>query len=158
MSGTSSRSYTRELTPRVRMHLASIEAVKSAVASNLGMSMGFDALWGYDPLVLRRYAELLFASQNFDADYASQYLAFRQVAPGIFRDIFQMTPFDPKVQRRDDEPGSNSGEGVRASSTVGKSGKAGDDGKPTGAPGTVVGSDTVDGWNSQTVSPPTRKQ
>jgi hypothetical protein len=80
------------------------------------------------------------------------------LAPGIFRDIFQMTPFDPKVQRRDDEPGSNSGEGVRASSTVGKSGKAGDDGKPTGAPGTVVGSDTVDGWNSQTVSPPTRKQ
>jgi hypothetical protein len=31
-------------------------------------------------------------------------------------------------------------------------------GRPTGAPGTVVGSDTVDGWNSQTVSPPTRKQ
>ena len=53
--------------------------------SNLGMSMGFDALWGYDPLVPRRYAELLFASQNFDADYASQYLAFRQAAPGIFR-------------------------------------------------------------------------
>ena len=53
--------------------------------SNLGMSMGFDGLWGYDPLVLRRYAELLFASQNFDADYASQYLAFRQAAPGIFR-------------------------------------------------------------------------
>jgi hypothetical protein len=53
--------------------------------SNLGMSMRFDALWGYDPLVLRRYAELLFASQNFDADYASQYLSFRQVAPGIFR-------------------------------------------------------------------------
>jgi hypothetical protein len=53
--------------------------------SNVGMSMGFDALWGYDPLVLRRYAELLFASQNFDWDYASQYLSFRQVAPGVFR-------------------------------------------------------------------------
>jgi hypothetical protein len=77
------------------------------------------------------------------------------LAPGIFRDIFQMTPFDPKVQRRDGDTGSNSGEGVRASSTIGK---AGDAGKPTGAPGTVVGSDTVDGWNSQTVSPPTRKQ
>ena len=53
--------------------------------SNLGMSMGFDALWGYDPLVLRRYAELLFASQNYDWEFASQYLSFRQVAPGIFR-------------------------------------------------------------------------
>ena len=28
------------------------------------------------------------------------------LAPGIFRDIFQMTPFDPKVQRRDEGPGA----------------------------------------------------
>jgi hypothetical protein len=79
------------------------------------------------------------------------------LAPGIFRDIFQMTPFDPKVQRRDGDQGDASDEGVRSSSTT-IGGKPGDAGKPSGAPGTVVGSDTVDGWNSQTVSPPTRKQ
>lgn len=79
------------------------------------------------------------------------------LAPGIFRDIFQMTPFDPKVQRRDGDQGDAGDEGVRSSSTT-IGGKPGDAGKPSGAPGTVVGSDTVDGWNSQTVSPPTRKQ
>lgn len=78
------------------------------------------------------------------------------LAPGIFRDIFQMTPFDPKVQRRDDEGASNSDENVRASSTT--IGSPADVGEPTAAPGTMVGSDTVDGWSSQTVSPPTRKQ
>jgi hypothetical protein len=77
------------------------------------------------------------------------------LAPGIFRDIFQMTPFDPKVQRRD-ETGNISDEGARASSTT--IGNPGDVGEPTQAPGTVVGADTIDGWSSQTVSPPTRKQ
>ena len=31
------------------------------------------------------------------------------LAPGIFRDIFQMTPFDPKVQRRDEGPADAGG-------------------------------------------------
>jgi hypothetical protein len=77
------------------------------------------------------------------------------LAPGIFRDIFQMTPFDPKVQRRDDDTGSAGEEKVRASSTT--IGSPADAGEPTDAPGTVVGSDTIDGWSSQT-SPPTRKR
>ena len=71
------------------------------------------------------------------------------LAPGIFRDIFQMTPFDPKVQRRDDGPGDAGGGSVRASSTAVE---------PTQAPGTVVGSDTVDGWSSETNSPKKRKE
>lgn len=76
------------------------------------------------------------------------------LAPGIFRDIFQMTPFNPKVRRRDDDapPGDAS---VRASSTnVGSTSV----GEPTIAPGTMVGSDTIDGWSSQTVAPPIRKR
>jgi hypothetical protein len=58
----------------------------AAQFSNLGMSMGFDGIWGYDPLVLRRYAELLFASQE-NTDEPAQYLSFRQLAPGVFRTI-----------------------------------------------------------------------
>ena len=75
------------------------------------------------------------------------------LAPGIFRDIFQMTPFDPKVQRRDDASTGGSDESVRASST-----SAVDPGEPTDAPGTVVGSDTIDGWSSETSSPKRKKQ
>ena len=73
------------------------------------------------------------------------------LAPGIFRDIFQMTPFNPKVQRRDSGGGliNDSEDSVRASSTAVE---------PTEAPGTVVGVDTIDGWSSQTTSPPTRKR
>jgi hypothetical protein len=71
------------------------------------------------------------------------------LAPGIFRDIFQMTPFDPKVQRRDDGPAETGDGNVRSSSTAAE---------PTQAPGTVVGSDTIDGWSSETNSPKRRKQ
>lgn len=76
------------------------------------------------------------------------------LAPGIFRDIFQMTPFDPKVQRRDEDAASADEEAVRASSTIGN---PGDVGEPA-APGTVIGNETIDGWSSQTVSPPTKKR
>lgn len=76
------------------------------------------------------------------------------LAPGIFRDIFQMTPFDPKVQRRDDDATGTTDEAVRASSTIGKPGDVGE----AAAPGTVVGNETIDGWSSQTVSPPTKKR
>jgi hypothetical protein len=71
------------------------------------------------------------------------------LAPGIFRDIFQMTPFDPKVQRRDDRPAETGDASVRSSSTAVES---------TQAPGTVVGADTIDGWSSETNSPKRRKQ
>ncbi|MDP1639922.1 MAG: DUF3971 domain-containing protein, partial [Hyphomicrobium sp.] len=71
------------------------------------------------------------------------------LAPGIFRDIFQMTPFDPKVQRRDEGQGADAADKVRNSSTAVE---------PTAAPDTIIGSDTVDGWNSQTNSPKQSKQ
>jgi hypothetical protein len=74
------------------------------------------------------------------------------LAPGIFRDIFQMTPFDPKVLKRGDGMPEGSEESARASSTT-----VIDAGEPTDAPGTVVG-ETIDGWSSQTTSPPTRKR
>jgi AsmA-like C-terminal region/Protein of unknown function len=72
------------------------------------------------------------------------------LAPGIFRDIFQMTPFNPTIQRRgDDSPAA--ADDIRASST--SIGSPAAPGERTQAPGTVVGSDTIDGWSSQTSSP-----
>jgi hypothetical protein len=38
-------------------------------------------LWGYDPLPLKRYAELMCASQGVNPDMAGQYLSFRQNSP-----------------------------------------------------------------------------
>jgi hypothetical protein len=73
------------------------------------------------------------------------------LAPGIFREIFQMTNPNPKVLRRDEEsPTQASDDGVRSSGTTA--------GAPKPKPGTKVGSDTVDGWSSQTIESPVRKQ
>ncbi|MEI9902009.1 MAG: hypothetical protein WDN31_20040 [Hyphomicrobium sp.] len=43
---------------------------------------------------------------------------------------------------------------MRASSTIGTPADVGE----ASAPGTIVGGDTIDGWSSQTVSPPTKKR
>ncbi|HWP41324.1 MAG TPA: hypothetical protein VNL70_10400, partial [Tepidisphaeraceae bacterium] len=53
--------------------------------ANVGMAAGFQNLAGYDPGVLRRYAELIFASQGEDPERATQYLPFKHVHPGLFR-------------------------------------------------------------------------
>ncbi len=75
------------------------------------------------------------------------------LAPGIFREIFQMTNPNPKVQRRDDAPAPPQEEGVRSSSTT-----SGAPARPSGEKsGTQVGSDTIDGWNSQTIENPVKK-
>ncbi len=42
------------------------------------MSYGMYDLWGYDPGVLRRYGQLMWASQDADPDQATQYLPFRK--------------------------------------------------------------------------------
>ena len=71
------------------------------------------------------------------------------LAPGIFREIFQMTNPNPKVQRRDEAPTPSSDEAVRNSSTT--------LGHAEAKSGTQVGSDTIDGWNSQTIESPVKK-
>ena len=43
---------------------------------NFAMWLGYDAVWGYDPGVLKRYAELVAQSQGINPDNASQYLQF----------------------------------------------------------------------------------
>jgi hypothetical protein len=61
------------------------------------------------------------------------------LAPGIFREIFQMTPFDPKVQRRDEAPTPAAEQSLRPAKTPRAKTQPAED--PTG---------TIDGWNSQT--------
>lgn len=64
--------------------------------ANLGMSVGFDNLAGYDPGVFKRYAELIFASQGEDAAKANQYLPFRRPVRSVFRMLrVGLVCFDP---------------------------------------------------------------
>ena len=44
---------------------------------NAAMSIGTYDMWGYDPGVLRRYAQLISASQGAPPDLATQYIRFR---------------------------------------------------------------------------------
>jgi hypothetical protein len=59
--------------------------VQSMIFCNTGMYAGYQNINGYDPGVLKRYAELIYASQNMNPSAATQDLAFNQVVLGIFR-------------------------------------------------------------------------
>ncbi len=54
---------------------------------NAPMYFGFNGVWGYDPGVLKRYAELITFSQGGDASKASQYLQLHQPSANFFRMI-----------------------------------------------------------------------
>ena len=77
------------------------------------------------------------------------------LAPGIFREIFQMTDPNPKVRRRDDTPNPDSGESTRASSTTMT---APQEMPAQGDEAQQADSDTVDGWSSQTTQAPPKKK
>jgi hypothetical protein len=79
------------------------------------------------------------------------------LAPGIFREIFQMTNPNPKVQRRDDTPNPAAEGNVRASSTTMGAPKEAPQGSEDEA-SSQANSDTVDGWSSQTVPNPSKKK
>jgi len=76
------------------------------------------------------------------------------LAPGIFREIFQMTDPNPKVKRRDDSPNPNASENTRASSTS----IAVPDAPAPDGDAQQADSDTVDGWSSQTTEAPQKKK
>jgi hypothetical protein len=60
----------------------------SQANANMSMWFGYDELWGYDPGVLKRYAELICSSQLYSPDDATQYVStvggFRRLDPKIF--------------------------------------------------------------------------
>jgi len=50
-----------------------------------GMSLGIKNIWGYDPGVLKRYAQTLAAAQGINTDAASQYLEISGGSVGLFQ-------------------------------------------------------------------------
>jgi hypothetical protein len=69
------------------------------------------------------------------------------LTPGILREITQMTNPNPKIQRREELPSGSAGGDLHTRASPPKSKN-----EPT-----TVGSDTIDGWNSQTIEGPVRK-
>ena len=58
---------------------------ETAVArNNAGMWFGYDDVWGYDPGVLKRYAELVTLSQGGNPEKASQYIQFHRMDVNVF--------------------------------------------------------------------------
>jgi hypothetical protein len=77
---------------------------------------------------------------------------FAMLAPGIFREIFQMTNPYPKIQRREPTPKPNDA-GVRSSSATMDGGP-----KRKAEDGSDANADTVDGWSSTIDSQATKKK
>ncbi|CAN5700946.1 YfhO family protein [soil metagenome] len=70
---------------------------------NSPMYFRFNGIWGYDPGVLRRYAELLTFSQSGDPSAASQYINWKQPSLNIFRmlrtaAVLQRNPSQPVIE------------------------------------------------------------
>ena len=61
---------------------------------NLAMSVGGYDLWGYDPGVLRRYAEWIAASQNLDPDAATETVEFHRI-PAVFASLLRVRGMGP---------------------------------------------------------------
>jgi len=53
----------------------------NTLLSSANMTWGNENIWGYDPSVLKRYAEFMYYSQGLDPDTASQNAPFRQKSP-----------------------------------------------------------------------------
>ncbi|HEX2972080.1 MAG TPA: hypothetical protein VHP11_07090 [Tepidisphaeraceae bacterium] len=81
---------------------------KSMRLENLAMSLGTYDVWGYDPGVLRRYGQLITASQAQDPDRATQYVRFQNLRNTLHMLrmlrlgwIFAMDP-EPAMMKLDD--------------------------------------------------------
>ena len=66
------------------------------------MSLEENNLWGYDPSVLRRYAEFMHFTQGLNPDQASQYLKFTRVHRlyAILRCRYLFQPKDDQIEVR----------------------------------------------------------
>jgi hypothetical protein len=75
------------------------------------------------------------------------------VAPGIFRDIFQMTSSNPKITERDSDnkPAAPAEKRTRASSSGAVSGKGGQEKKQGSG-------SAIDGWSSSESTEPNTKK
>lgn len=74
------------------LHLQSVEY------GNLGMDIGYNDIWGFDPGVSKRYAQLLTFSQGIDPASAGMYLDFVRISP-IFRLLRCRYVLQPKTEK-----------------------------------------------------------
>ena len=63
---------------------------------NLPLSMGGYSLWGYDPGVLRRYAEWISVSQGLDPNAAAETVDFQRF-PTVFASLLRVRSVSPEV-------------------------------------------------------------
>jgi len=80
---------TPQLPPGWESAIASLPADSrvldaTSMHDNFGMWFGYNDVWGYDPGVLKRYAELVASSQGINPDAASQYAQFRRSDSRVF--------------------------------------------------------------------------
>jgi len=73
---------------------------------NMSMSMGTFDIWGYEPCVLKRYAEFMAFTQESDPDQAGMALSFSRI-PGLFsllrlRYVFLPSPAGLRGMERED--------------------------------------------------------
>jgi hypothetical protein len=71
--------------PLARMDKNQRALITATHFANTGMLLGFDEIGGYDPAVLKRYAELFFALQGFNPAGANQYLPLTRPRLGELR-------------------------------------------------------------------------
>jgi hypothetical protein len=66
------------------------------------MSAGLDAIWGYDPIIPKRYAELVFYSQGKDPDKAGQQITFEKIPRlySMLRLTYLLQPEDDSLRYR----------------------------------------------------------
>lgn len=63
--------------------------------------LGKEGIWGYDPSVLKRYAQLLYVTQKFDPDHASQDIVFRHdhAVLDMLRCRFALVPVEEGIDQ-----------------------------------------------------------
>ncbi len=93
-------------------HAAGSLRVNDAKNPNLAMSMGGYDLWGYDPGVLRRYAEWIAASQGLDPDGATETVELHRV-PAVYASLLRARGLVPL-----DRPPSGGGQPITVSSVA----------------------------------------
>lgn len=81
-------------------HLDREARVLNTSHHNLVVRYGMNGLWGYDPVIPRRYAEFMAFSQGHSPDAANQYLLFPEVSPlyAMLRGRHLITPTGEDIE------------------------------------------------------------
>jgi hypothetical protein len=81
-------------------HPGDFRILQLAAFANSSMTYGRYDLWGYDPMVTKRYAEFIYATQSFNPSVAQMDVQFTHTASGfdLFRCAYVFKKVNNKVQ------------------------------------------------------------